>query len=143
MVKTIFYFMKWFHEICPFQQQITLAVLDRANFIEYYGNRSVIDKQKACEKMFNKINIVAYDAMCNDEGEEDFLRSIPCPDRELCPDEDNADNVVPGYQFTFRIQDLYQARFWYISLVSCKRNASTCQWDYVSDYEGTIQYDIT
>ena len=64
-------------------------------------------------------------------------------------DEDNPKNVVPGNQFTFRIQDLYQARFWYISLVACRRNTTTvggkppsCKWDYVSDFEGTIQYDI-
>ena len=56
-----------------------MAVLDRANFIEYYGNRSITDKHKACEKMFNKINLMAYDAACHDDGVEDFLR-VQWPD---------------------------------------------------------------
>ena len=64
-------------------QKITLAVLDRANFIEYYGNRSITDKQKVCEKMFNKINIVAYDSTCHLDGIQDFLRSVPCPPNQL------------------------------------------------------------
>ena len=54
--------------------------------------------------------------------------------------------VIKGSQFTFRIRDLYQARFWYISIVACRLNASTCQWEYVSEFQtngsGNIQYDI-
>ena len=50
---------------------------------------------------------------------------------------------LKGSQFTFRIQDLYQARFWYISIVACRLNASTCKWEYVSEFQGNrIQYDI-
>ena len=58
----------------PFQTQVTLAVLDRANFLEYYGNRSVSNREIACQKMFKKINEVAYHATCHDDGEQDFLR---------------------------------------------------------------------
>ena len=50
---------------------MTLAVLDRANFLEYYGNRSLANRQDACEKMFDKINDVAYDSNCNDDGEQE------------------------------------------------------------------------
>jgi len=124
---------------------MTLAVLDRANFLEYYGNRSLANRQDACEKMFDKINSVAYDSNCNDDGEQDFLRSIPCPRNSLCIEEDNPENVVTNSQFTFKIQDLYQARFWYISLVACRRNVSTCQWEYVQNVKGSennIKYDI-
>ena len=70
------------------------------------------------------------------------IKVIPCPFGQLCMDEDKPDNVVSGYQFTFRIRDMYESRFWYISLVSCRRNNSTCKWDYVSDFEGIVQYDI-
>ena len=48
--------------------KVTLAVLDRANFLEYYGNRSVSNRKLACQKMFKKINQVAYHATCHDEG---------------------------------------------------------------------------
>jgi hypothetical protein len=126
--------------------QVTLAVLDRANFLEYYGNRSVSNRKLACQKMFKKINQVAYHATCHDDGEQDFLRAVPCPEGSVCLEEDVPDNVVKGSQFTFRIRDLYQARFWYISIVACRLNASTCQWEYVSESQtngnGNIQYYI-
>jgi len=92
------------------RNHVTLAVLDRGYFLEFYGNRSVFDKGKACEKMFNKISTVAYDSKCLNGGEEDFLRSVPCKKGELCPDEDNQYNVVPKSQLTYRIQDLVQSR---------------------------------
>ena len=89
---------------------VTLAVLDRGYFLEFYGNRSIFDKGKACEKMFNKISTVAYDSVCSSNGEEDFLRKVPCQKENLCPDEDNQYNVVPESQLTYRIQDLVQSR---------------------------------
>ena len=85
-------------------------MLDRGYFLEFYGNRSVFDKRKACEKMFNKISTVAYDSSCSVDGEEDFLRVVPCQNGELCPDEDNPYNVIPNSQLTYRIQDLVQSR---------------------------------
>jgi hypothetical protein len=91
-------------------QTVTLAVLDRGYFLEYYGNRSVFDKARACEKMFRKISTAAYDPNCFDEGEEDFLRTVPCPKGQLCPEEDNPSHVVKGYQLTYRIQDIATSR---------------------------------
>lgn len=92
--------------------------------------------------MLDKINTVAYDSFCNDDGEEDFLRSVPCDQGKLCPDEDNPENVVRDSQFTFRIQDLYQARFWYVSLVACRKNMSSCKWEFVKDFDDKVDYDI-
>ena len=93
------------------RKYLTLAVLDRGYFLEFYGNRSIFDKGRACEKMFQKISTAAYDSTCYSDGEEDFLRSVPCENGELCPDEDNKDNVVPKSQLTYRIQDLVQSRY--------------------------------
>jgi hypothetical protein len=43
---------------------------------------------------------------------------------------------MTNFQFTFKIRDLNQARFWYISLVACTRDASkSCEWRDVSEYE--------
>lgn len=91
-------------------QPATFAVLDRGYFLEYYGNRSVVDKDKACMKMFNKIDQSAYDYKCNDNGEIDFLRRVPCPKNELCSDEDTPWNVIKDHQLTFVIQDVKQPR---------------------------------
>ena len=60
--------------------------------------------------MFAKISTAAYDSSCSVDGEEDFLRAVPCQNGELCPDEDNPYNVVPNAQLTYRIQDLVQSR---------------------------------
>lgn len=89
---------------------MTLAVLDRGYFLEYYGNRSLFSKEKACSKMFDKISTIAYDADCHDEGTQDFLRSVPCPKGGICPDEDNPNNLVDASQLTYHIQDSLQSR---------------------------------
>ena len=67
---------------------ITLAVLDRGYFLEYYGNRSLIDKDSACRRMFDKVSTAAYDVDCYDDGEQDFLRSVPCPKGSICKEDD-------------------------------------------------------
>ncbi len=55
-------------------QTMTLVVLDRSYFLGYYGNRSLFDKHRACQKMFHKISGVAYDSKCFDQGQQDFIR---------------------------------------------------------------------
>ena len=52
---------------------VTLAVLDRDHFLEYYSNRGVRDKSRACAMMFRTLNQSSYDSKCNEEG-QDFLR---------------------------------------------------------------------
>jgi hypothetical protein len=119
---------------------ITLTVLDRGYFLEYYGNRSIEDKDLACSRMFSKISTIAFDSNCYDQG-EDFLRKVPCPDGKLCVDEDAPWNVIKGYQFTYTVQDLRQPRFWYVSLVACYRNVTTCKWHHLKE-NVNLEYDI-
>lgn len=71
----------------------------------------------------------------------DYLRKIPC--KGICEDEDQPSNVVASSQFTFVINNVNQPRFWYISLVSCYRNLTTCEWEASSDEHSTlINYNI-
>lgn len=56
-----------------FDAPITLAILDRGHFLEYYGNRTVADKSAACAYMFNALRKSSYDPDCNEDG-QDFLR---------------------------------------------------------------------
>ena len=119
------------NEQTPF---ITLAVMDYNYFIDYYNKRRIKPRDSACSMMFEKIDKIAYFYECNERGREDFIRRVPCPSNDLCVDEDNKENVITGHQFTFKIRDLNQARFWYISLVSCTKNLQTCKWNYLSDY---------
>ena len=58
--------------------------------------------------MFKLINW--FYQVCYDDGEQDFLRSVPCEKDKLCVEEDNPKHVVPGSQFTYRIQDVVQSR---------------------------------
>nr|CAG4640751.1 EOG090X03T7 [Eulimnadia texana] len=119
-----------------------LTVVDRGYFLDYYGNSTVQNREQACLSMFNKINTAAYDSQCYDEGPHDFLRKVPCPVNQLCPDEDKPDNVVSGYQFTYGIQDFSQPRFYYVSLVACYRDkSSNCTWKPVNE-DIEIEYDI-
>lgn len=95
-----------------FQQPITLAVLDRSTFIDFYSNRSasIYDRELACKRMFQRVQQLAYDPDCNPHGKRDFLRRVPCPYGHLCLDEDTPSNVVNGNQFTFVISEVSQPR---------------------------------
>lgn len=54
-------------------KQVTLAVLDRNLFLEYYGNRTIKNKNLACSMMFKNLNESSYDSECNVDG-RDLLR---------------------------------------------------------------------
>ncbi len=58
----------------PTESRVTLAVVDRGYFLEYYGNRTLFDKHRACKKMFSKISTIAYDSACYEDGVQDFVR---------------------------------------------------------------------
>lgn len=104
---------------------IMLTVMDYNYFIDYYNHRRIMPKSIACPMMFEKIAKTAYFFECNENGKQDFIRRVPCQS-DFCVDEDRKENVIPGYQFTFKIQDFNQPRFWYVSLAACVRDA--CEW---------------
>lgn len=93
-----------------FSVPITLALLDREYFLEYYGNRTVADKEQACKLMFHKVNQTAFDKVCNKRG-ADYLRRVPCPAGQLCIDEDPSFYVVKDSQLTFKISRQQQPRY--------------------------------
>lgn len=93
-----------------FPVPLTLAVLDKKRFLEFYQNRTVFDKDMACKLMFRGIQTVAYDPECNQRGTGDYLRRVPCVEGQLCPDEDSPSNVVAGNQLTYVISDLKEPR---------------------------------
>lgn len=91
---------------------IMLTVMDYTNFIDYYNKRVILPRSVACSLMFEKIDKVAYFYECNEEGQQDFIRRVPCPVGKVCVDEEARPiNVISGNQFTFKIQDLNQPRF--------------------------------
>ncbi|XP_030375531.1 uncharacterized protein LOC115624824 [Scaptodrosophila lebanonensis] len=111
-----------------FVAPVTLVVLDKATFVNFYSNRTYRSHEHACARMFSKLQHIAYDADCNRQGKRDFLRRVPCPQGQLCVDEDAPANVITGHQFTYVINLEAQPRFWYVALAACYLNRSTCQW---------------
>lgn len=93
-----------------FNSPITMAVLDKSTFVNFYGNRGYYNREIACQKMFANLKNLAYDSECNSNGKRDFLRKIPCTKGQLCEDEDSPTNVVPGNQFTYVISEVSQPR---------------------------------
>ena len=91
------------------QHPLTFVFVDSEYFLEYHGN-STSSSPGTCNAMFNKIDKIAFDRRCKPNGKEDFLRHIPCPEGKLCQDEDEPSNVMPGYQFTYRVLDLKYPR---------------------------------
>ena len=89
---------------------LTLVVVDSEYFLQYYGNHTTKPYSTACPAMFTKIDHIAWDQKCNDQGQQDFIRHIPCPHNELCADEDTPKWVIPGFQFTYHVQDTTQPR---------------------------------
>lgn len=93
-----------------FPVPLTLAVLDKKRFLEFYQNRTVFDKDMACKLMFRGIQPFAYDPDCNPRATGDYLRRVPCVEGHLCPDEDAPLNVIAGNQLTYVISDLKEPR---------------------------------
>lgn len=65
----------------------------------------------ACRLMFEHISHVAYDSICYKDGTEHYIKRIPCPKGELCPDDaSNTSYVVKENQFTYAISDPNQPK---------------------------------
>ncbi|CAH8827787.1 unnamed protein product [Trichobilharzia szidati] len=124
----------------------TLVLVDGEFITDLYGNATEpmwaqnitgqtgqesqwLMETERCNRMFAKINSLAWHKVCSPTGKMDLLRSVPCPTSGLCKEEDDPGSVVPNSQFTFSVQDLRQPRYWYLSLVACKRNLTTCKWE--------------
>lgn len=92
-----------------FKYPITFAVLDRPHFLHYYKSRDIVDKEIACQVMFQQLNGSAFHPKCNANG-QDLFRRIPCEQGKLCIDEDYPWNVIKNNQFTYVIQNSGQPR---------------------------------
>lgn len=94
-----------------FPVPIALALLDKYDFLPLYGNRSFVNRDLACQKMFATVDHFAYDRHCSPTNPLDFLRHVPCTRNKMCIDETSTPtNVIPGHQFTYVISNLNQPR---------------------------------
>lgn len=86
-----------------YKAPVTLVVLDKSTFVDFYSNRSYRNRERACSHMFSRLQHLVYDPDCNPTGKRDFLRRVPCPQGKLCVDEDAPSNVISDHQFTYVI----------------------------------------
>ena len=88
-----------------------LVVVDSEYFLDFYGNKNV--ESGVCPAMFRKIDTKAWDPICNPlpGGKEDFLRPLPCPVGLPCINGTQADWLIPGYQFTYKVDDILKPRY--------------------------------
>ena len=93
----------------PLLSRYALVVVDSDYFLDFFSNRTIVPQNYACNLMFNRLSTKAWDRKCNVNGEEDFVRFVPCSRHEICEDE-TEDFVLPGYQFTFRVSNTEQPR---------------------------------
>nr|XP_014085793.1 integral membrane protein GPR180 [Bactrocera oleae] len=127
-----------------FVQPISLVVLDKVAFVDFYSNRSHVDHQLACQRMFAHLQPLIYDEACNKQGKRDYIRRVPCKVGQLCVDEDTPSNVISQRQFTYTISEVTEPRFWYVALTACYRNRTTCKWqayDHLKSHN-ELTYDI-
>ncbi|XP_011198444.2 integral membrane protein GPR180 [Bactrocera dorsalis] len=127
-----------------FVQPISLVVLDKVAFVDFYSNRSHVDHELACQRMFAHLQPLIYDETCNKQGKRDYVRRVPCPFGQLCVDEDTPSNVIPQRQFTYTISEVTEPRFWYVALTSCYHNRTACKWqayDHLKSHN-ELNYDI-
>lgn len=82
-----------------------------------------------CKALLRNISSVLFDPKCFKNGNKrgDIMRWISCPVNGYCIDEEIHDKVIPGSQFTLRIDEPMISEFWYIVFVSCRLD-SNCSW---------------
>ncbi len=132
-------------------QSLTLIILDKKNFNDFHKKQTILPRLYACQMMFNErlaVNLFNFD--CNLNGTFDYTRRIPCPRNELCPDHHSSFTSIEklptpldGSQFTIRLNHLNEAKFFYLSLVTCDLSRNQCKW--ANTFEHTndiIEYSI-
>ncbi|CAD6184990.1 unnamed protein product [Caenorhabditis auriculariae] len=115
-----------------------LLVLASKKSIAYF--RSDSEYGMSCGSMLKNISKEGFESKCFSNGTSDVFRWVPCPQGHLCKDEDNASNVIPGYQMTLQVQESYSPEYWYVILLACKLNEN-CAWE-SSNPDLTIEYDL-
>uniref|UniRef100_A0A7E4VFZ3 GpcrRhopsn4 domain-containing protein n=1 Tax=Panagrellus redivivus TaxID=6233 RepID=A0A7E4VFZ3_PANRE len=125
---------------------VTVDVTNRAVLLivpETKVSTVLLDSSYAvsCSSMMREISEIAFEPQCFTSGKRsDLMRWVPCPKNELCAEEDNPDNVLKGYQFTFRLDEPYAPEYWYVLLITCSLT-SNCNWT-LSNREFPLEYDI-
>lgn len=107
----------------------TLVLANRPHFRQMYEILTAFDSdsEAKCARVMLIVAQMAFDSRCYPNGNQDILRTVPCPKGKLCDEEDDPTMVFKGNQLTYRVQDKAQARFWYLLIIDCHLD-SACNW---------------
>uniref|UniRef100_A0A8R1HPZ3 GpcrRhopsn4 domain-containing protein n=1 Tax=Caenorhabditis japonica TaxID=281687 RepID=A0A8R1HPZ3_CAEJA len=120
-----------------YSNPVLLAIVSSENINIFRKNS---DYGMSCGSMLHNLTRKGFEPRCFPNGTSDVFRWIPCPEGHLCKGEDNASNVVPGYQMTMQIQEPYNPEHWFVLLIACNLD-SNCEWK-DSSPNVPINYDM-
>jgi hypothetical protein len=134
-------------------KSLTLIILDKKSFSDFYKKHTFMPRVYACEMMFSEHLITnLYNFDCNSNGTFDYTRRVPCNRNDVCIDHhsenttQNTDKLpipMQNYQFTIRLNFLNEAKFFYLSLVTCDLDKKQCRWNNTFDgINEKIEYSI-
>uniref|UniRef100_A0A914EB06 GPR180/TMEM145 transmembrane domain-containing protein n=1 Tax=Acrobeloides nanus TaxID=290746 RepID=A0A914EB06_9BILA len=125
---------------------VSANISDRAAFLVIPNSHihlltSDSEYEPACSVLLQNISQIAYEDDCFKQGKADLLRWVPCPTGEICKEDEDVKphKIIPGYQFTLRVEEPLTPQYWYVVLVSCNLNKK-CEWitttePFVLDYD--------
>ncbi|KAI6235498.1 TRNA-dihydrouridine(20a/20b) synthase [NAD(P)+]-like [Aphelenchoides besseyi] len=94
-----------------------------------------------CQNLLKDLSTVLYEPRCMNRGKRsDYMRWIPCKRDQLCKDETSRISVIPGYQFTLRLEEPYVPEYWYLIFVSCYLD-DNCTWTETVQ-ANPVDYDV-
>ncbi|EFO89827.1 hypothetical protein CRE_07518 [Caenorhabditis remanei] len=121
-----------------YSNPVLLAIVSSEN-INIFRKTSG-DYEMSCGSMLRNLTTKGFEPRCYPNGTSDVFRWIPCPDGHLCKGEDNAANVIPGYQMTMQIEEKINPEHWFVLLIACNLDVN-CEWK-DSSPNIPINYDI-
>lgn len=86
-----------------------LVLCDETTFRNLLNTRRKLSGAFSCEAITSTLKF-AFQSRCLPNGTQDFLRRVPCRTGAFCCDEDDPNNVVDSFQFTYNVQDRKQPR---------------------------------
>ncbi|KAI6240993.1 TRNA dihydrouridine synthase 4 [Aphelenchoides fujianensis] len=94
-----------------------------------------------CDRILKDLSAVLYEPRCFNRGKRsDLMRWIPCPVDQFCVDETSKMSVIPGHQFTLRLEEPYVPEYWHLIFASCYLDTN-CTWRETAN-PAPIEYDV-
>ena len=133
-------------DVIAFHSQMMLVFMPQDVWNAFYNlSQQRSDCQTVVSVAFNE-SISVSDERCQ-SGQRDLIRKVPCDssEPEACNQPINTTSLIPGSNFTYRIDSNPSTQFYYLALVACARNSNAssvdaCKWTSSDDVK--FHYDF-